>query len=156
MWKFSCDDGKERGLIVLFVLHSLDKKPKSGYDLIKEIKEKTEGMWKPSKGTLYPVLNHLEEEKLIAVLKREKRSKNIFELTKKGKKMLTGIKEHKKESREKMLHFRSMLTEIFGENKMATKNLLFDMGDTIESLPSAKKDNAIKILKKCLADLKEI
>lgn len=65
LWTFASKDGKERGLLALFILHSLNQQPKSGYELLKEIEAKTEGLWAPSKGTLYPILKQLEEEELI-------------------------------------------------------------------------------------------
>ena len=36
---------KHRGILSIYILHSLKKKPKSGYELLAEIKEKTEGTW---------------------------------------------------------------------------------------------------------------
>ena len=51
----------------LFVLRTLSSQPKSGYDILKEIGEKTHGEWCPSKGTIYPILSELEKEELIEV-----------------------------------------------------------------------------------------
>lgn len=154
--KFASKNGKERGLITLFILHSINKKPKSGYELLGEIKEKTDGMWAPSKGTLYPILKHLEEEKLIRVCETGARSKNIFEITGSGKKTLFAIKKHPKEPREKLLQFKNLLIDIFGEEKVTIGGLLFEMGGVVDALPADKKDTATGIMKKCLADLRGI
>jgi len=70
--------GKQRGILSIYILHSIKKKPKTGYDLIAEIKDKTEGTWDPSKGTIYPILKHLEEDNLISVKEIGLRSKKIF------------------------------------------------------------------------------
>ena len=156
LWKFASKNGKERGLLALFILHSLNQQPKSGYELLKEIEEKTEGIWAPSKGTLYPILKQLEEEELIRVGETGKRSKNIFELTQNGKETLLTIRGHKKESREKLLQFKNLLIDIFGEEKITMKGLLFEIRDVIDDLSPNKKDQAVKILEKCLADLKRI
>lgn len=56
IWKFALEDGKERGLLTLLVIHFLEKKPQSGYELLKEIDETTDSTWVPNKGTLYPLL----------------------------------------------------------------------------------------------------
>ncbi|MFH1663460.1 MAG: PadR family transcriptional regulator [archaeon] len=154
--KFHCREGREKGLLFLFILNSLNRKPKSGYELIKEIGEKTEGMWKPSKGTVYPVLNHLEEEKLIRVAEKGMRSKNIFELTKKGNKMLVQIKEHKKESGKKIMHLRNLAVDIFGKEKIEIQGLFFDLKEAVEKIPQGKKAEAEKILRKTIKELKEI
>lgn len=156
LWKFASKNGKERGLLTLFILHSLNQKPKSGYELLKEIEEKTEGKWVPSKGTIYPILKQLDEEKLINVGETGKRSKNIFELTQKGKETLLNIKGRKKESREKLLQFKNLLIDIFGEEKITMKGLLFEIRDAVDGVSPDKKNQAVKILEKCLADLKRV
>jgi DNA-binding PadR family transcriptional regulator len=153
--KFHSDKGKGKGILYLFVLHSLKEKPKSGYELLKEIKEKTEGMWKPSKGTLYPILNSMEEEKLIKLSRKGKREKNIFELTKKGKEKLAEIKECKKEFSKKILHFRSIMHDIFGVEKKSLRHLMLEIRQEIEEMPESKKQKAEKILEKALEEIKK-
>jgi DNA-binding PadR family transcriptional regulator len=156
LWTFASENGKERGLLALFILHSLNQQPKSGYELLKEIEEKTEGIWVPSKGTLYPILKQLEEEKLITVGETGKRSKTIFALTQNGEETLLTIRERKKESREKLLQFKNLLIDILGEEKITTEGLLFEIRDVIDDVAPTKKNQAAKILEQCLADLKRI
>lgn len=43
----------------------LAEEPKHGYQLIQEIGEKSEGAWTPSPGSIYPVLQQLEDEGLL-------------------------------------------------------------------------------------------
>jgi DNA-binding PadR family transcriptional regulator len=156
LWTFASEGGRERGLIALFILHSLSQRPKSGYELLKEIKVKTEGVWVPSKGTLYPILKQLEEEGLINVSEIAQRSKHIFELTLNGEATLRTLKAHKKESREKHLQFKNLLIDIFGEEKVTMRELLFEIRAVIDDLALAKKDKAVTILEQCLADLRSI
>jgi DNA-binding PadR family transcriptional regulator len=153
---FASEGGRERGLLALFILHSLGRQPKSGYALLKQIEEKTEGVWVPSKGTLYPVLKQLEEEGLIRVGEIGKRSKTIFEVTPDGEEIVRTIGEHKEESREKLLQFKSLLIEIFGEEDVTVKGLLFEIRAVIDDLAPAEKDRAFAILERCLADLKSL
>lgn len=155
-WRFPSHNGKGRGLLTLFVLHSLNKQPKAGYDLLKEIEKKTEGAWVPSKGTLYPILRQLEDEELIQVAEKGKRSKNIFELTSKGKETLIGMREHGTASREKLLQFKNLFIDIFGEDKITMHGLIFEIRDVIAHMPPDKKNQAAEILEKCLEDLKRI
>ncbi|MBN1762889.1 MAG: PadR family transcriptional regulator [Methanomicrobia archaeon] len=153
---FASEGGRERGLLALFILHSLNRQPKSGYGVLKEISEKTGGVWVPSKGTLYPILKQLEEEGLIRVGEIGKRSKTIFELTPSGEEALRTIKEHKKESREKHLQFKNLLIEIFGEENVTVKGLFIEIRAAIDDLAPDKKEQAVRIIERCLADLKSL
>ncbi|OYT54843.1 MAG: PadR family transcriptional regulator [Candidatus Altiarchaeales archaeon ex4484_2] len=142
--------------MALYVLHSLDKKPKSGYDIIKEIKEKTDGLWVPSKGAVYPTLDQLEREGLIKVKKIDKRSKKVLELTVQGRRRLNHIREHRKVPKEKMQCFRNLFVEIFGSEKIGLHDLLFEIKNTVDELPPERKAETEELLRKCLTGLEEI
>lgn len=154
LWKFTSEHGKERGFLTLMILHLLDREPKSGYSLLKEIGERTQGTWLPNKGTLYPVLKSLEEEGLIQVTETGKRSKKVYSLTAAGGDTLTELKGRKGESEERVAFFKKMHLEIFGEQNMTLINLLMDVRFYIEAIPEKKKERALAILKTAFADIK--
>lgn len=155
LWKFFDEHGKGRGLLAIYILYSLKKKQKSGYEILREIEEKCEGKWTPSKGTLYPLLKKLEEEGVIVVVETGNRSKNIFKLTDKGKNALSELEKHKKEWREKFLQFRHLFSDIIGKEHADIANLLLDINEASFSL-SEKKNEVRKILAGCLSDLRRI
>lgn len=148
--------GHGRGFIQLYILHSLKKEPKSGYDLIKEISERTGGVWVPSKGTLYPMLKKMDDENLIRVSETGKRSKIVYELTGDGKKFLENVIRHREEAKEKMYIFREMITEIFGNHSPGITKNLIEMRHIAENIPPEKEAEAIIILEKSLKNLKEL
>jgi DNA-binding PadR family transcriptional regulator len=45
----------------LLILHLLAEKPRHGYEVIKELDERTQGFYVPSPGMVYPALTYLEE-----------------------------------------------------------------------------------------------
>src|SRR3954452_22562798 len=47
------------------VLILLNEEPMHGYQLIQEIEERSSGVWQPSPGSVYPVLQQLEDEGLV-------------------------------------------------------------------------------------------
>jgi DNA-binding PadR family transcriptional regulator len=53
-----------------------------GYEMIKEVEERTEGAWTPSAGSIYPTLQMLEDEGLIRG--EESDGKRRFALTEAG------------------------------------------------------------------------
>jgi DNA-binding PadR family transcriptional regulator len=154
--KFGSRSGKERSLLAVFILHSLNKSPKSGYDLLREIKEKTGGLWVPSKGTLYPVLHQLEDEHLITVIATGKRARTTFEVTGNGREALQTVKERGRESHRKMVLYKNLIIDIFGSAKVNTKGLLFEIRTALDDLPPGREDHAVRVLEQCLNDLKRI
>ncbi|OPX59706.1 MAG: lineage-specific thermal regulator protein [Methanobacterium sp. PtaB.Bin024] len=156
LWKFVSIEGKEVRLLTLFVLHSLNEKPRSGYDLLKLISERTGGGWTPSKGTLYPLLKQLEEEGLIEVSAFGKRSKIIYDITPQGKNLLFTLRKVNKESEEKFSKFRELFLEMFGEEKTVLKDLTFKIQETVEKIPPEKEEETVRILEKCISSLKTL
>ncbi len=55
-----------------------------GYEMIQEIAERTDGVWKPSPGSVYPTLQLLVDEGVIVGTETEG-SKKLFELTEDGR-----------------------------------------------------------------------
>ena len=56
-----------RGDVRAAVLALLAEKPMHGYQIIREIDERSGGSWKPSAGSVYPTLQLLADEGLISV-----------------------------------------------------------------------------------------
>lgn len=156
LWKFSLEHGKERGFLTLIILHSLDREPKSGYSLLKEIGQRTHGSWIPNKGALYPVLKSLEAEGQIKVTETGKRSKKVYSLTRAGEETLAGLKGRKGESEERVAFFKNMHLEIFGDENVSLINLLMDVRFYAENLPAEKKERAKEILKSAFAMIKQL
>ena len=66
------------------ILKLLADRPMHGYEMIQEIAERSNDLWKPSPGSVYPTLQLLEDEGLIVAAQSEG-SKKLFELTDDGK-----------------------------------------------------------------------
>lgn len=156
LWKFTPENGKERGLLTTLILHSLGKKPKSGYGLLKEISELTDGAWIPNKGTLYPVLKSLENEGLIRIKEVGKRSKTVYELTDAGERTISNLRTEREQSEEKVNFFKKIHLEIFGEENISLIYLMMDIRFYIEALPQEKKEKAIEIIKTVFGEIKEL
>ena len=58
---------QRRGDVRAAVLVLLDEKPSNGYQLIQELTERSNETWRPSPGSIYPVLQQLEDEGLVEV-----------------------------------------------------------------------------------------
>ena len=80
-----------RGDIRAAILALLDDRSMHGYEMIKEIEERTGGIWTPSAGSIYPTLQLLEDEGLIRG--DEQDGKRRFELTDEGRERLAEQKD---------------------------------------------------------------
>jgi DNA-binding PadR family transcriptional regulator len=84
-WMFRMRHGgrRRRGDVRAAILALLDERPMHGYEMIQELEERSDGMWRPSAGSIYPTLQLLEDEGLIAGEEHE--GKRRFTLTEAGR-----------------------------------------------------------------------
>ncbi len=76
-----------KGFLRYHVLEALNQKPMSGSELMDEIEKHTGGTWKPSPGSVYPLLAWLQDNAYVKELPTENGFKR-YELTKPGKELL--------------------------------------------------------------------
>lgn len=90
-------------------------KKSSGYDLKKHMESSTQYFWKETFSSIYPVLEDLEQQKLIAKVDmptKSDRKRNVFTLTPAGKKALKNWLE--KTPQEAQLRNELLLKLFFG------------------------------------------
>lgn len=75
-----------KGLLRFYVFKLLKDKPMSGSEIMREIEEQTGGRWKPSPGSVYPLLTWLRENGYAEELPREVSGVKRYMLTEKGAK----------------------------------------------------------------------
>jgi DNA-binding PadR family transcriptional regulator len=72
-----------RGDIRTAALLLLAEEPRNGYQIMQEVEERSEGVWRPSPGSVYPALQQLEDEGLIR--SEEADGRKVFALTDAGR-----------------------------------------------------------------------
>ena len=72
-----------RGDVRTAVLALLAEEPMHGYQIIREIEERTDGVWKPSAGSVYPQLQLLADEGIIVA--EESNGRKTYTLTDAGR-----------------------------------------------------------------------
>jgi DNA-binding PadR family transcriptional regulator len=72
----------DSGSLRLLVLGLIAEAPRHGYDIIKGLKERFQGAYAPSPGSIYPILATLEEAGLVA--SAEAGGKRLFSITSTG------------------------------------------------------------------------
>jgi len=76
-----------RGDVRAAILALLAEEPMHGYQLIQEIASRSDGVWRPSAGSVYPALAQLEDEGLVRpdVRPDEEGGRKVFTLTDAGR-----------------------------------------------------------------------
>lgn len=80
-----------RGFLRTYVLSVLAKEPMHGYALIRLIEART-GFWRPSPGTMYPLLESMVNEGLVEEVPDGGRKKE-YRLTTKGRKLAEDVED---------------------------------------------------------------
>jgi DNA-binding PadR family transcriptional regulator len=84
--QFSSDD------LQLLLLSLIAEQPRHGYELIKELKARSNGFYSPSPGMVYPALTYLEELGYVTVQLEATRKR--YELSEAGRAHLDANREH--------------------------------------------------------------
>jgi DNA-binding PadR family transcriptional regulator len=157
-----------KGFIRYRVLEALNEKPMSGSEIMADIEEQTGGCWKPSPGSIYPLLAWLLDNGHIKELPMENGLKR-YELTEKGKALLSEQKKVRKHLRHEVgflpaPFFDSFLMKISPEKKAeineTVKNFaiaFFELGNTLQEKVSEQAiDEANQVLNEAAGKLTEI
>jgi len=76
----------ERGDLKLVILDLLKEKPRHGYDIIQELEKRFHGFYSPSPGSVYPILQLLEDQDFVK--SDQQNGKKVYTITTEGTKFL--------------------------------------------------------------------
>ena len=82
-----------KGFLRRAVLKLIIENPRSGSEIIQAIDEETLGRWKPSPGSVYPLLSLLQDSGYIIELPRDESGLKRYKITEVGKQVYTEQKE---------------------------------------------------------------
>lgn len=87
----------KKGVFEMLVLKLLEKEEKYGYQLISELRSKSDGMFTLKEGTLYPILYRMEDDGLVISRWSEPKGKEVsrkyYAITDTGKQVLLEMLE---------------------------------------------------------------
>jgi DNA-binding PadR family transcriptional regulator len=157
-----------KGFIRYHVLEALSEKPMSGSELMEEIENHSGGFWKPSPGSIYPLLAWLQDNGFVKELPQENGLKR-YELTQNGKALFEEQKKIRQKFREQTgfmpgQFFDSFLTKIspekIGEIRDSMKHLalaMFKLGNMLrEKYSQEALTEALKVVNEASKKLEEI
>lgn len=157
-----------KGFLRYHVLEALSEKAMSGSELMDEIQKHTGGNWKPSPGSIYPLLAWLQDNAYVKELPTENGFKR-YELTQSGKDLLeeqTKIREKFTQDAGFMTHpffdrfFSNIPEEKTNQIRASMKRLFVSsikVGKSLRENYSEKDlDEALKVLNEASQKLDEI
>ncbi len=109
-----------RGMLPWFVLTQLRDRPLYGNEIIRSMSEKSGHTYKPSPGSVYPILRRYEEEGLISGdwKRGTKAAKRVYKLTRKGRAALPKIQRKMINEMKVAVHVLEMHIKVL-EEKLA-------------------------------------
>jgi len=94
-----------KGFLRYYVLRLLSEKPMSGSEIMNEIEKQTNGHWKPSPGSIYPLLAWLQDKGYSREVSEQEPGIKRYTLTDQGKAFLEELVKRKQEFRRRIRFF---------------------------------------------------
>ena len=133
-----------QGDLRLIALALIAEQPRHGYDIIKQLEERTSGWYSPSPGIVYPTLTYLEEAGYLS--SQAEGAKKLYSITDEGR-------AHQEENREVVEAVMNRLAHI-GKKARRMRERFGDEEDRTGSAPLVKAalDNLREVAAKRLQD----
>jgi DNA-binding PadR family transcriptional regulator len=94
-----------KGFLRYKLLKMLSDKSMSGSEIMSEIEKQTSGYWKPSPGSIYPLLSWLQDQGHIKEAAQQEPGIRRYELTEQGKRFLEDEGKTREELDKRLEHF---------------------------------------------------
>jgi DNA-binding PadR family transcriptional regulator len=111
-----------RGDIRAAIVALLSESSMHGYQIIRELSERTGGAWTPSPGSVYPTLQQLEDEELVVEQKSDT-GRRVYALTEAGRERAAALpspapwEQVAAEANDETADFRSLVFQVLGAVK---------------------------------------
>lgn len=136
----------KKGTLKLLILEALNDRPMHAYEIIKSIEKKFNGIYKPSPGSLYPVLKQLIESGMVVV--DEKDNRKIYVITDRGREVFNKMKNEMKNFFTKNNQYRKLVNQLFEIGL-----IIYNFRDKLDDEDYEKINNIINECKKEVEDL---
>lgn len=123
-----------KGHLRVIVLKNLENNQISGYELCNKIEEETG--WKPSYGSIYPLLNNLKETNLVTI--KQEGKKKLYSLTKEGEDQLKELIKKKDELFDRIIESVKLFDTVCKDDMLPIIEQM-KKGTFIQILPEMKE-----------------
>ncbi len=157
-----------KGFIRFHVLEAMSEKPVSGSEIAEQIQKHAGGFWKPSPGSIYPLLGWLQENDYIKELPLENGLKR-YELNENGKALFEEQKKMRQKVREQIgflpaPFFERFLTKMAPEKDVEVRNsvkrlalMFFQLGNSLqENFSEQTLEEALEVVNEAANKLERL
>jgi len=134
--------GVPRGLLRHISFQFLIEGPMSGSEIVDRIEECTD--WRPSPGSIYPLLSHMQEMEFIRVHENEDPTLKRFELTEQGRSHVEEFLAHGEHMKSRNRNIRKMYWRL---HMGMTEELYASLGALLDAIENAytghREDEAV-------------
>ena len=110
-----------KGFLRYQILKKLAQKPMSGSEIMSELENDTNGYWRPSPGSIYPLLAWLQDQNLVKEAEQSEPGIRRYTLTDSGKMFLESETKSRDEISKHMENLGTMWYGLHGEHGVGGK-----------------------------------
>jgi DNA-binding PadR family transcriptional regulator len=131
--------GVPRGLLRHLCFQFLREEPMSGSEIVDKIEKYTD--WRPSPGSIYPLLSHMQETGLIKHHEDREPILKRFELTRMGREHAEEMMIQKGQMKTRIRNIRKMYWKFHAKMTEELYSSLRDLLDVLENVYSENRDD---------------
>jgi len=144
-----------KGFLRYQLLKKLDEKPMSGSEIMSELENETKGYWRPSPGSIYPLLAWLQDQNLIKEAEQTEPGVRRYTLTESGKAFLQTETNSREEINKHLQNIGNMWYGLHrgGESGGETRELFRAMRDLHHELRREHSEEGLNEAKKGMQEV---
>jgi DNA-binding PadR family transcriptional regulator len=139
----------KKGDLKYVILDILKDYPSHGYDITTILEERFHGLYSPSAGSIYPILQFLENAKYLTSCRRE--GKNVYTITDAGKNFLLEEKNTTDKIKERFQGLWASSDKEYLRDVRALLNYSSEIRHIIGRIAVSKDTSKVAVIKKILA-----
>lgn len=144
------------GLLRFCVFRLLKEKPMAGSEIMNEVERQTGGRWKPSPGSIYPLLNWLRKNGFAQELPRQSTGVKRYVLTEKGNKFFEEHSDFRDKLQQKMAPLGSLFFLRMGLHTDGLQVLQEPIKRFFDALFELRAVLVEKLTKETLAEVEQV
>ncbi len=146
-----------KGFLRFQLLKMLLEKPMSGSEIMSELESETNGYWKPSPGSIYPLLAWLQDQAYIKEADQKESGIRRYTMTEQGKTFLENETKSREEIDKRLEHFGPMWYGLERERSGELHNVARDFGKAVRDVfHEIRREHSKEVIEQSMRTLEEI